>query len=372
MQTNQHDFTKKRSMSELFHKVQFHFESKLPFAVYCKPNSDRIIALLQHDNSFQKVSQTNSKGFIFTSFDGKKTYLIPKNLSNTIIEKVDGATFFLQKKRKPEIDEIAKLNFENLVSKAVEAIKNKQFEKVVLSRNETVSIRKFDLETTFFNLIQNYESAFKYAFFHPEIGLWMGATPEQFLKVDNDVIKTVALAGTQLFPEKIPIKWEQKESNEQQIVTDFIVNSLQRFVYGVTISNPETQRAGNLVHLKSTIEAKMNSVFDLEKIIEALHPTPAVCGFPKEKTKKFIKENEGYDREFYTGFLGEWNHDFLTWENHKFDLFVNLRCMKIDYDPKIEITKAKIYVGCGVTTDSNPEKEFLETVNKSMTMKKVL
>jgi isochorismate synthase len=359
-------------MSELFRKIKIQFQGKLPFAVYCKPNSDRIIALLQHDDSFQKVSETNSKGFIFTSFDGKKTCLIPKNLSNTIVEKVDDTTFFLQKKRKPEIDEDAKLNFENLVQKGVDAIKNKQFEKVVLSRNEIVSIRKFDLETTFFNLIQNYESAFKYCFFHPEIGLWMGATPEQFLKVDNDVIKTVALAGTQLFPEKTPIKWAQKESNEQQIVTDFIVNSLQRYVYSVNVSNPFTQRAGNLAHLKSTIEAKMNSVFDLEKIIEALHPTPAVCGFPKEKTKKFIFENEGYDREFYTGFLGEWNHDFLTWENHKFDLFVNLRCMKIDYDSKIEITKAKIYIGCGVTEDSIAENEFLETVNKSMTMKKVL
>lgn len=359
-------------MSELFHKVKIQFDKKLPFAVYCKPNSNRMIALLQHDDSFQQVNETNTKGFIFASFDGKKTCLIPKNSSNTIVEKVDEATFFVQKKRKVEIDENDKLHFEKLVEKGIEAIKNKEFEKVVLSRSETVSIRKFDLETTFFNLIQNYKSAFKYCFYHPELGLWMGATPEQFLKVDNDVIKTVALAGTQLFPEKTTIKWEQKESDEQKIVTDFIVNSLQRYVYGITISNPETQRAGNLAHLKSTIEAKMNSVFDLEKIIEALHPTPAVCGFPKDKSKKFIIENEGYYREFYTGFLGEWNHDFLTWENHKFDLFVNLRCMKIDYDPKIEISKAKLYIGCGITKDSIPEKEFLETVNKSMTMKKVL
>ena len=63
-------------MSELFRKIKTQFDGKLPFAVYCKPNSDRIIALLQHDDSFQKVNETNSKGFIFTSFDGKKTCLI--------------------------------------------------------------------------------------------------------------------------------------------------------------------------------------------------------------------------------------------------------------------------------------------------------
>ena len=51
----------------------------------------------------------------------------------------------------------------------------------------------------------------------------MGASPEQFLKVDNDIIKTVALAGTQLFPENNKVSWKAKETQEQQIVTDFIV-----------------------------------------------------------------------------------------------------------------------------------------------------
>lgn len=359
-------------MSELFRKVKNQFKNQLPFAVYCKPNSNKIIALLQHDNTLQQVSEINTKGFIFTSFDGKKKCLIPKNISNTIIEKVDENIFYFQKKRKSEIDSISKINFENLVEKGINAIKNKKFEKVVLSRNELITIRDFEIEKTFFNLIQNYTSAFKYCFYHPEIGFWMGATPEQFLKVDNDIIKTVALAGTQLFHENTIIKWKNKETQEQQIVTDFIVNSLQRFVYNLNVSLPYTDRAGNLAHIKSTIEAKMKSVFDLEKIIETLHPTPAVCGYPKEKAKEFIIENEGYDREFYTGFLGEWNHDFLTWENHKFDLFVNLRCMKIDLKPKNDITKVKLYVGCGITVASNSEKEFLETVYKSMTIKQVL
>ncbi|HEU0124995.1 MAG TPA: chorismate-binding protein, partial [Flavobacterium sp.] len=103
----------------------------------------------------------------------------------------------------------------------------------------------------------------------------------------------------------------------------------------------------------------------LEEVIDTLHPTPAVCGLPKKKSKVFILENENYDRTFYTGFLGELNSTF-TETNTSSDLFVNLRCMQIQED------KAILYMGCGITKESIPEKEWEESVNKSMTMKRVL
>ena len=91
-----------------------------------------------------------------------------------------------------------------------------------------------------------------------------------------------------------------------------------------------------------------------------MHPTPAVCGLPKQSAKDFILQNENYNRDFYTGFLGEIN--ILN----KTDLFVNLRCIQIVDNI------AYIYIGCGITKDSIPDKEFLETVNKSITMKRVI
>ena len=114
----------------------------------------------------------------------------------------------------------------------------------------------------------------------------------------------------------------------------------------------------------SEISAEINES-DLDKIITSLHPTPAVCGLPKEEAKRFIIENEGYDRDFYTGFVGELNCDFTNLKRNT-DLFVNLRCMKIDDDI------ANIFVGCGITKDSIPEKEYLESVNKSFTMKRIV
>jgi isochorismate synthase len=162
------------------------------------------------------------------------------------------------------------------------------------------------------------------------------------------------------------IKWKDKEILEQQIVTDFIVKNLKYFSENVTYSKPYNQQAGNLVHLKTDIQAEIEDVNNVSNIINSLHPTPAVCGFPKEVTKQFILKNEGYNREFYAGFLGEWNKDFQTFKEKQTDLFVNLRCMKI------ENKEVNLYIGCGITKDSNPEKEFIETQNKSLTIKSVL
>ena len=112
-----------------------------------------------------------------------------------------------------------------------------------------------------------------------------------------------------------------------------------------------------------------------------MHPTPAVCGFPKQVAKDFILENENYDRAFYTGFLGELNlkqsktrnTNRRNVENNAYavvktqsNFYVNLRCMQL------QEAKALIYVGGGITKDSNPEKEWEETVNKTKTIGSIL
>ncbi|HLV50467.1 MAG TPA: chorismate-binding protein, partial [Flavobacterium sp.] len=95
--------------------------------------------------------------------------------------------------------------------------------------------------------------------------------------------------------------------------------------------------------------------FDVKNLIQNLHPTPAVCGLPKKEAFDFIWENEGYNREFYTGFIG------IEKENMK-DYFVNLRCAQIFQN------QIQIYVGGGITAESNPEKEWEETELKSGTI----
>lgn len=346
-------------------KVQNQLAQKLPFVLYCKPNSEEIIGLFQQNDTAYKVEDYTEKGFVFASFDGNQTYIIPENQSEIMRFVWDKKEFSFPEKEVPVADESEKKEFENLVAKGIQGIKNQEFKKVVLSRKETVDLVDFDLETTFEKLVQSYPTTFVYCFFHPKLGTWLGATPEQLLKANDSVFETIALAGTQKTNDSSAVIWKQKEKEEQQFVTDYIVNKLKNVASDVLVSEPYSIQAGSIWHIKTDISGVFNLGSSLQQVVSLLHPTPAVCGLPKEESKAFILENEKYDRTFYTGFLGELNSS-LTNETQSSDLFVNLRCMQI-----VE-NEALLYMGCGITKDSIPEKEWEESSNKSVTMKKVL
>lgn len=346
-------------------KVQNQLAQKLPFVLYCKPNSEEIIGLFQQNDTAYKVEDYTEKGFVFASFDGNQKYIIPENQSEIMRFVWDKKEFSFPEKEVPVADESEKKEFENLVAKGIQGIKNQEFKKVVLSRKETVDLVDFDLETTFEKLVQLYPTTFVYCFFHPKLGTWLGATPEQLLKANDSVFETIALAGTQKANDSSAVIWKQKEKEEQQFVTDYIVNKLKNVASDVLVSEPYSIQAGSIWHIKTDISGVFNLGSSLQQVVSLLHPTPAVCGLPKEDSKAFILENEKYDRTFYTGFLGELNSS-LTNETQSSDLFVNLRCMQIFEN------EALLYMGCGITKDSIPEKEWEESSNKSVTMKKVL
>ena len=343
-------------------KVQQQFDNKLPFAIYRKPNEREIHGVFQLNDNLNFIKDFSEKGLVFCSFDGNQNIIIPENQSERFVFQNDMVDFITENSIISNNKSNKQSSFENLVEKGILAIKNNSFKKVVLSRNETIDLKSFDLISVFTKLVCQYQSAFRYCFYHPKVGLWLGATPEQLLKVENNIFKTVSLAGTQKFNGTTDATWGEKELQEQKYVSDFILNSLKKASSDIKISETFTVRAANLLHLKSEISGHLNEDFNLNKIIKILHPTPAVCGLPKEGAKQFIIENEDYDREFYTGFLGELNI------NNKTDLFVNLRCMNIATSRK----KANVYVGCGITKDSISDKEYFETENKSMTMKNLL
>ena len=353
-------------MTDLFIKVKTHQEQQLPFVLFCKPDSDKIVGVFQKNDHLYFLENFEEKGFVFAPFDAEEVPFIPLEHSDVYVDSVNSSDYFFKKKSSTINSAISNDFFEDLVAKAVKAIKENKFSKVVLSRKEEIAIPDFDIEITMNKMISLYSNAFKYCFFHPKIGTWLGASPEQFLKTNGNTLKTVALAGTHLATSSETIIWYDKEKIEQQLVTDFIVGSLEDLAKEITISSPYSVKAGNLWHIKTDVLAQLKSKKSIKKIILALHPTSAVCGLPKKEAKEFILQNEGYNREYYSGFLGELNIDFVTFRTLQTDLFVNLRCMKIIKN------KATLFVGCGITKDSNPVDEYMETVNKSMTMKKII
>jgi isochorismate synthase len=347
-------------MISLVDKITLHHQQNLPFVVYSKPNSATVLGLFQNNNTLFEVNDFTEKGFVFASFDGSQNYIIPENESEQWSEDWIPTKETISFKEDHTFNSAAQIDFQNLVTKGIQAIQNKEFQKVVLSRKETVSVTHFDLVTTFQKLVHEYRSAFVYCFHHPKIGTWLGASPEQLVKANVDSFETMALAGTQKVAGDETVIWQQKEQEEQQFVTDYIVSKLKAVSSEIQVSEAYSVKAGSLWHIKTDISGLFDADLNLKKAIQLLHPTPAVCGVPKEIAKAFIVANENYNRSFYTGFLGELNRDFAS------DLFVNLRCMQI------ENNQANLYVGCGITKDSNSEKEWWESVNKSMTMKRIL
>lgn len=364
LQIDQYDFgTKKISMIDFLNKAKHQFSENLPFVIYKKPNEDKVIGYFQKNNLLFETADFSEKGFVFSSFDGSKNSLIPESESDRVV-----ADFEIETVENPVNsdylvgDTSSKNNFENLVKLGIDSIVAGAFKKVVLSREEIIILPEFDAVETFRKVIQNYPSAFCYCWFHPKVGLWIGASPEQLLKIDSQKMSTVSLAGTQKADGNDNVEWGDKEKTEQQIVTNSIIQDVENELTEYKISNPYSYKAGNLVHLKTDIEGVLKPNFKLNLILEKLHPTPAVCGFPKKSARDFILKNEGYNRRFYSGFFGEINLDNYS----KTVLHVNLRCMQI------ENKTAHLYIGCGITQDSVPEMEWIETVNKAVTMKKII
>jgi isochorismate synthase len=284
---------------------------------------------------------------------------------------VPSLTFNSTVKHQPELPNDTYLN---AVQKAVEAIETGKMKKVVFSRIKHVKLTThFSFTEVFERLCEKYPTAFVSIVYLPQLDqVWLGATPETLVSVDKEgIFRTVSLAGTQSAFDAsgapISVKkaaWTQKEIEEQALVGRYIISCFKKIrVREYLEEGPRTVVAGNLMHLCSNflVDTKTINFPELGTVmLELLHPTSAVCGMPKMEALAFIQQHEGYDREFYSGYLGPVN---LEGETH---LFVNLRCMKIQNN------SATLYAGGGITEDSEPEKEWQETEMKCQTMLSVL
>ncbi|WP_347174541.1 chorismate-binding protein [Polaribacter uvawellassae] len=348
-------------MQLLLDKIKEAYKNNLPFVAYNKPNDTNVFGIFQKDATLHTIT-TNfmQTGFVFAPFSSsEKTVFFPLDESDYIKE-----SFLKQQlhfKEKAFYNDASKATHIEIVQKAIDAINKNDFKKVVISRKEIIELNGVEVEVIYNRLLQLYPNAFVYVWFHPQVGLWFGATPETLLKVKNNSFSTMSLAGTQVFKKDEKVIWNPKEIEEQQIVTDYILNKLSAFSTNLKQLKTETVKAGSLLHLRTEIKGNLTKE-KLFSLVNLLHPTPAVCGLPKTAAKQFILENESYNRSYYTGFLGELNSN----TNKDSHLFVNLRCMEI------KNKNAEIYVGGGITKESNPEKEWEETVAKSNIMLKAL
>jgi isochorismate synthase len=104
-----------------------------------------------------------------------------------------------------------------LVEKGIYFLKKNKFNKVVLSRKEVIKIDGFDFKSVFKNLLSNYPYAFNYIWFHSEIGMWMGASPETLIKTNRALFEPLSLAGTKFYKGSLAVYWDNKRNKSSNM-----------------------------------------------------------------------------------------------------------------------------------------------------------
>lgn len=323
-------------------KVKFHFaqEKGLSMVAWRMPYEEALNMLEPAEETLWQGESSESPAFVFAPFSA--------DLPAFCIGQVGTVNQEISAPRLPKSYDGE--HYKDLVKRAVSGIQEGSFHKIVAARAIEIIDPNFNALDHFYRLIDAHPNAFCYAWYSPSTGLWLGASPELLMDRTGAKIRTMALAGTRSENQG---EFGSKEIEEQDLVLNYLEDTLRPFVTSLEIDKKTNAQSGHLTHLKNEISGHLKTTIEsIYPLIQALHPTPAVAGLPKEKAIDFIAKEEGFSRSYYTGYLG-----IHSITNSR--LFVNLRCMQVLGD------RHYVYVGAGLTGKSDPEAEWLETEEKA-------
>lgn len=303
--------------------------------------------IIEQFGEFQLANlQEVQEGFILSDFEMKKIFVFKEK--QELYAPTDKFHFHQDE---PFI--IEKENYLRDAASFISSFHEMNLKKGVYSRIKEVAFNEQNAQALFNELTKNYPNSFVYLVSSELFGTWIGATPEILLTIENEHAKTISLAGTKKSDDTTD--WNAKEKEEQLIVTDYIEQTLRQTVNDqLDKIGPYEYIAGPIKHLRTDFSFNLSNSSAF-KLIQELHPTPAVSGLPIENAIELIHRTEKHDRSLYSGVIGLIN-------SASTNLYVNLRCCQIS------VGSAYLYLGGGYTKDSIPMLEWEETENKSKTL----
>lgn len=293
---------------------------------------------------FEGANLGQSPDFEWTSFDGKQVLGFVKSDKNV--------ADFHPPLGKTSLSTTSKDAYLAYIDAIKNAIAQQQIQKAVAARIIAVTTDTSHWQSYFETLISSFPDTFVYGIYHPQSGLWIGASPELVGYLSEGVFKTISLAGT-IWEQT---QFESKEQGEQEIVTDYLQRLLIENGLSVDLKQLESKSYGQISHLINEIEVSNFEPSLFDNIVSKIHPSPALSGFPKDESIQFIQKNEPIDRAFYSG--------LISWKISTTQklAFATIRCFQVFEN------QLNFYVGGGITKDSNPETEFEETQRKFQTV----
>jgi isochorismate synthase len=270
----------------------------------------------------------------------------------------------------------------NIVGKAIARIRDTKLEKVVLARSlELTASSQIDVALVLRNLVRQNRGAYTFGLDISEGHrssrikntsssrgghTLIGASPELLVsrsKLDviaNPLAGSAARSVDQVEDRRraCALLGSQKDRLEHAFVVDAVVNALRPLCAKLQVPRkPSLLQTATMWHLSTKVRGRLHdpSICAL-RLATVLHPTPAVCGTPRDEAMSVIRELEGFNRGFYAGFVG--------WSDATGDgeWVVSIRC------GEIEDRRIRIFAGAGIVDGSRPDDEFAETSVKLQTL----
>jgi len=252
------------------------------------------------------------------------------------------------------------------VASALQAIHAKELQKVVVSRQLEIETQGQFIPLDLLNkLRKKYPDCCSFSYQNGKGESFIGATPERLVRVLDGVFETEALAGSIERGESArqdayfsrQLLSSEKDRVEHGLVLQFIHEKLSAMGLVVEAAQvPEILQLSNIQHLRVPLKGTLGNGHHIFDLVEMLHPTPALGGYPQPQALEQIARLELRNRDRYGGLTG--------WVDHhgNGEFTVNIRCARVDRN------RAVLFAGAGIVADSEPEKELRETELKLIGM----
>ncbi|NQV42945.1 MAG: isochorismate synthase [Candidatus Marinimicrobia bacterium] len=244
---------------------------------------------------------------------------------------------------------------------ALEEMQAGKYEKVVLARKATLTFNDpVDPVAYLLRLRRMTEETFNFYFQADEGHAFLGATPERLFKRQGRTVHTEAIAGTR--PRGLTTRDDEryarallnseKEVREHSIVVDMIKNVLEKYCHSLVIDEEvQITRLSHVQHLCKHFKGELDPETTDADLIRALHPTPAMGGYPTNLALEAIEDLEPFNRGWYAAPIGFVGHDHT-------EFVVAIRSALIERE------RVSLYSGAGIVLGSDPAEEWQEIEDK--------
>jgi anthranilate synthase component 1 len=309
--------------------------------------------------------------------DGDQLYSAATDLIRSIIQKLKqpvSSDFFLESSRADVgkhvfSSNMKKQQFKEMVDKAKEYIRAGDIIQVVLSQ-------RFHTETDLSPLVLyralRHINPSPYLFYL-QLGdvIQIGSSPEILVRKDGDDIELRPIAGTrkrgETMEEDLALEKElladPKETAEHLMLVDLGRNDIGRVARGGQVQVRDllvVERYSHVMHIVSGVHGEIAEGKDQFDVMAACFPAGTVSGAPKIRAMQIIDELESEKRGAYAGSVGYFGF------SGNMDFCITIRTFVM------QGKNLWVQAGAGIVADSDPEKEFEETINKSMGLRRAV